>query len=191
MGASMRPKLPGDKIQINDWLPPQQSMVASALLEIDQLKQLTTYVQKIETELQRHNELRGPMLLAFNPRGSNYARAMTNWERKSAYLLREIVKFTTYIDCLNAAQAMKEAVLRERGIAGAGAGQEEEKSKVDGVKPQVEKKADEKANPASLEVVTPDIPQINVAAEETGAGHPPKEEAAHGMTVTVPPAISA
>lgn len=29
---------------------------------------------------------------------------MGNWEKKSSYLLREIVKFRTYIDCLTAAQ---------------------------------------------------------------------------------------
>ena len=58
------PKLPGDKITINDWTPPQQSMVASALMEVDQLRQLMNYVRNIEEELQRHNELRGPMLLA-------------------------------------------------------------------------------------------------------------------------------
>ena len=39
---------------------------------------------------------------------------MANWERKSAYLLREIVKFRTYIDCLQAAQAQKEKIYTER-----------------------------------------------------------------------------
>lgn len=62
--GSVRPKLPGDKAIINDWTPPQQSMVASALMEVDQLRALTTYVKNIEDELQRHNELRAPMLLA-------------------------------------------------------------------------------------------------------------------------------
>lgn len=33
---------------------------------------------------------------------------MANWERKSSYILHEIVKFRTYIDCLQAAQAQKE-----------------------------------------------------------------------------------
>ena len=61
---SFGPKLPGDKITIHDWTPPQQSMVASALMEVDQLRQLMSYVRNIEEELQRHNELRGPMLLA-------------------------------------------------------------------------------------------------------------------------------
>jgi mRNA deadenylase 3'-5' endonuclease subunit Ccr4 len=39
---------------------------------------------------------------------------MTNWERRSSYLLREIVKFRTYIDCLQSAQAQKEKVYAER-----------------------------------------------------------------------------
>ena len=39
---------------------------------------------------------------------------MANWECKSSYLLREIVKFRTYIDCLQAAQAQKEKIYAER-----------------------------------------------------------------------------
>lgn len=93
---------------------------------------MTTYVQNIELELQHHNELRGPMLLAvcnlptvpffsnsihltlypiqFSPRHSNSTKAMTNWERKSCYLLREIVKFRTYIDCLTAAREREKEI---------------------------------------------------------------------------------
>lgn len=59
-----RPRLPGDKILITDWTPPQQSMVASVLMEVDQLKALSTYVKNIEDELEKHNELRAAMLLA-------------------------------------------------------------------------------------------------------------------------------
>jgi hypothetical protein len=39
---------------------------------------------------------------------------MTNWERKSSYLLREIVKFRTYIDSLTAAQTLKNKIYAER-----------------------------------------------------------------------------
>ncbi len=129
-----KPKLPGDKITISDWTPPQQSMMASALLEVDQLKALMVYVRNIEEELQKHNEMRAPMLLAvrnplvqsfvdlhqaddspkFSPRHPNSAKAMANWERKSSYLLREIVKFRTYIDCLTAAQLQKETIYASR-----------------------------------------------------------------------------
>ncbi|KAL9611008.1 MAG: hypothetical protein Q9167_004322 [Letrouitia subvulpina] len=112
--SSFRPKLPGDKISIADWSPPAQSMVASVLLEVDQLKALIAYVKSIESELSRHNELRSAMLLAFSPRGHNVGKAMANWERKSSYLLREIVKFRTYIDCLNMAAQQREAVHASR-----------------------------------------------------------------------------
>jgi hypothetical protein len=39
---------------------------------------------------------------------------MANWERKSQYLLREIVKFRTYIDTLTAAQVQKQKIYAER-----------------------------------------------------------------------------
>jgi hypothetical protein len=39
---------------------------------------------------------------------------MSNWEKKSAYLLREIVKFKTYVDSLKAAQQQKEVLGEER-----------------------------------------------------------------------------
>lgn len=42
---------------------------------------------------------------------------MANWERKSSYILHEIVKFRTYIDCLQAAQAQKEKIYVERATA--------------------------------------------------------------------------
>jgi hypothetical protein len=39
---------------------------------------------------------------------------MANWERKSQYLLREIVKFRTNIDTLTAAQVSKQKIYAER-----------------------------------------------------------------------------
>ncbi|KAF2470301.1 uncharacterized protein BDR25DRAFT_33708 [Lindgomyces ingoldianus] len=112
--GTVKPRLPGDKVGLSDWSPPTQSMMASNLMEVDQLKALTNYVKNVEEELSRHNELRAPMLIAFSPRHPNAARAMSNWERKSSYLLREIVKFRTYIDSLNAAQAHKDKIYAER-----------------------------------------------------------------------------
>ena len=132
--GSLRPKLPGDKILISDWTPPQQSMVASVLMEVDQLKALLAYVKNIEDDLQKHNELRSAMLLAvsrllptqgsgltvkqFSSRHPNSTKAMANWERKSSYLLHEIVKFRTYIDCLQSAQAQKDQIYVGRAPAG-------------------------------------------------------------------------
>jgi hypothetical protein len=112
--GNVRPKMPGDRIYINEWNPPQQSMFASQLLEVDQLRALQAYVHGVEEELQRHNELRGPMQLAYSPKHINAGKAMTNWEKKSSYLLREIVKFRTYIDTLQNAQVTKERLYKLR-----------------------------------------------------------------------------
>ena len=109
-----RPKLPADRITISDWAAPAQSMMPSQLLEVDQLRALSTYVKNVEEELKKHNELRGAMQLAFSPRHPNHIKAMANWEKKSAYLLHEIVKFTKYIESLETAQVQKEKVYAER-----------------------------------------------------------------------------
>jgi Pleckstrin homology domain len=114
VSASVRPKLPGDKATINEWSPPQQSMMASQLMEVDQLRNLQAYVKNVEDEFAKHNELRPAMQLAFSTRHPNTIKAMANWEKKSSYLLREIVKFKTYVDSLALAQKEKERVLKMR-----------------------------------------------------------------------------
>ncbi|ESZ96201.1 hypothetical protein SBOR_3422 [Sclerotinia borealis F-4128] len=131
-GGGIRSKLPGDRIAINDWSPPIQSMRASNLMEPDQLKTLAAYVQSIEEELQKHNMLRSPMLLAYTPRHPNAQRAMANWEKKSSYLLREIVKFTTYIDSLHAAEVGRQRIYTERAAHRAVAERKDEEEEVDG-----------------------------------------------------------
>ena len=57
-------RLPGDKVTLSDWSPPASSMMASTLMEVDQLRALTDYVKNIENELSHHNELRAPLLIA-------------------------------------------------------------------------------------------------------------------------------
>ena len=59
-------------------------------------------------------------MLQFSPRHPNAAKAMANWERKSQYLLREIVKVRTYIDTLTNAQTLKEKIYAEREARGEG-----------------------------------------------------------------------
>ncbi len=54
-------RLPGDRVAVAEWTPPVQSMMASVLMEVDQLRALTAYVQSVEEELRKHNELRGAM----------------------------------------------------------------------------------------------------------------------------------
>ncbi|TKA77447.1 hypothetical protein B0A55_04768 [Friedmanniomyces simplex] len=113
-GGAARNRLPGDKAHVTDWQPPSQSMMASQLLEVDQLRALTGYVGHVEVELERHNELKHAIELAYSPRHANHHRSMANWQRKSDYLLREIVKFRTYMDSLAAAQKAKERFYAKR-----------------------------------------------------------------------------
>ncbi|KAH8688851.1 hypothetical protein BGW36DRAFT_442813 [Talaromyces proteolyticus] len=112
--GSIRAKLPADRVHLSDWTPPQQTMNASTLSESEQLTALQNYVKNVEEDLQKHNELRSAMSLAFSPRHPNATKALSNWERKSSYLLREIVKFRTYIDCLQAAKVQKEKIYASR-----------------------------------------------------------------------------
>ncbi|KAK3113111.1 hypothetical protein LTR53_009928 [Teratosphaeriaceae sp. CCFEE 6253] len=114
-GPSARGRLPGDKVHVTDWQPPSQSMMASQLLDVDQLTALTAYVANVEGELERHNELKHAIELAYSPRHANHHRAMANWQRKSEYLLRETVKFRTYMDSLAAAQMAKQRFYAKRG----------------------------------------------------------------------------
>ncbi|KAH0418062.1 SEC7-like protein, partial [Aureobasidium melanogenum] len=110
-----RSRLPGDRAQIADWKPPAASMLPSQLLEIDQLRSLKAYVASVESELERHNELRSAVNIAYtNHYGQNWNKVTGNWEKKSAYLLREVVKFRTYIEALERAGREKERVYEER-----------------------------------------------------------------------------
>lgn len=56
--ASTRVKLPGDRMHIEDWKPPAQSMMASQLMAVDQLQGLRDYVSNVSSELTKHNDLR-------------------------------------------------------------------------------------------------------------------------------------
>ncbi|KAK3689949.1 hypothetical protein B0T22DRAFT_182686 [Podospora appendiculata] len=107
-------KLPGDKVHIAEWTPPAQSLRPSNFSEEEQLRSLERYVENVKQEHEVHNGLRSPMLLAFTPRGANAIKAMANWEKRSEYLLREVIKFETYVDCLRTAGARRTEVELER-----------------------------------------------------------------------------
>ena len=113
--AAFRNRLPADRLVLGSWQPPQQSLMPSRIPEPEQLAALKAYVTSIEEELAQHNELRAGVVLAFSPRSVNAGRALGNWERKSHYLLREIVKFRTYVDVLAVAEARRDEVKKDRG----------------------------------------------------------------------------
>ncbi|KAI0695520.1 hypothetical protein BC835DRAFT_1273155, partial [Cytidiella melzeri] len=101
-----------DRILINDWKPPMPPTVPSNHDEETQMEALQKHVSALKTDLMEHNELRTPMLKLYVPRSSNAAKAMTNWEKRSQYILTEIVKYESYIDSLQAAMSLR---LKKRG----------------------------------------------------------------------------
>lgn len=50
--------------------------------------------------------------MQYQPRSTNGAKALSNWEKKSQYLLTEIVKYDSYIDSLKSAMSLR---LKKRG----------------------------------------------------------------------------
>ncbi|KAJ7594136.1 signal peptide peptidase-domain-containing protein [Mycena floridula] len=101
-----------DRTFIHDWKPPLPPTVNSAHDEEAQLDALRKHVLSMKKDLKTHNELRQPMAALYPPRSTNAAKAQTNWEKKSQYLLTEIVKYDSYIDSLQAAMTLR---LKKRG----------------------------------------------------------------------------
>ncbi|KAF7376130.1 Sec7-like domain belongs to guanine nucleotide exchange factors [Mycena sanguinolenta] len=101
-----------DRTFVNDWKPPLPPTVASPHDEETQLDALRKHVVSMKRELKQHNEYREPMAALYQPRSSNAVKAQSNWEKKSQYLLTEIVKYDSYIDSLQAAMSLR---LKKRG----------------------------------------------------------------------------
>ncbi|KAJ2918016.1 hypothetical protein MD484_g2383, partial [Candolleomyces efflorescens] len=101
-----------DKIFINEWKPPMPPAVSSVHDEETQLEALRKHVASMKKDLEMHNELREPVTALYQPRTANAMKAHSNWEKKSQYLLTEIVKYDSYIDSLQAAMSLR---LKKRG----------------------------------------------------------------------------
>lgn len=101
-----------DRISISDWKPPLPPTVSSVHDEEAQLEALKKHVASMKKDLERHNDYRQPMTALYQPKTSNAIKALSNWEKKSQYLLTEIVKYESYIDSLQVAMSLR---LKKRG----------------------------------------------------------------------------
>ncbi|KAG5652351.1 hypothetical protein H0H81_005328 [Sphagnurus paluster] len=101
-----------EKTLINEWKPPLPPTVSSVHDEEAQLDALRKHVSAMKKDLERHNEYREPMTALYQPRTTNAVKAQTNWEKKSQWLLTEIVKYESYIDSLQSAMSLR---LKKRG----------------------------------------------------------------------------
>ncbi|RHZ47767.1 hypothetical protein Glove_567g29 [Diversispora epigaea] len=89
-----------DRIIIAEWKTPIPPSVSSNHDEDAQLAALKKYKIDLESELEEHKNYWEPMSRLFPPRSHNHTKAFANWEKKSQWLLYEIVKYTTYIECI-------------------------------------------------------------------------------------------
>ncbi|GAB1525710.1 hypothetical protein RhiTH_008873 [Rhizoctonia solani] len=101
-----------ERIFIHDWTGPMHSVMPSTHDEETQMEALQKQANLLKQELHIHNELRQPMMNMYIPRSTNAVKASSNWERKSQYLLSEIVKYDSYVDSLRSAMSQR---LKRRG----------------------------------------------------------------------------
>ncbi|KAG0042796.1 hypothetical protein BGZ83_012179 [Gryganskiella cystojenkinii] len=90
----------GDRVMLFEWTPPLPTMSMATLTEADQCEALKRFGSGLEFEMETHQMHRGPMTELFLPKSHNYAKAFNNWERRSRHLLKEMVKYQIYIECL-------------------------------------------------------------------------------------------
>ncbi|KAH9459209.1 hypothetical protein Pst134EA_019358 [Puccinia striiformis f. sp. tritici] len=101
-----QPSVP-EKLTISDWVPPVPPMALSSHPEHVQLESLKRHNSHIQVELEKHNLLRRPMVNLYWNRPTHLHKAMTNWEKKSQYLMAEIIKYTTYLNALESTIKLK------------------------------------------------------------------------------------
>ncbi|KAK9711174.1 hypothetical protein K7432_007966 [Basidiobolus ranarum] len=88
---------------LHDWVEPANPMVKSPLNKYQQHENLSKHVKSLESELDHHMKLREVLEARFSPKSSNMIKAFSNYEKKSQYILRELIKYQTYVDCLKRA----------------------------------------------------------------------------------------
>jgi hypothetical protein len=87
---------------IAEWTPPQPPMVRSAVDDNAQLRALLMHIASLENQLLTHKELR-ENVDRWPAKSLQHTRAFSNWERKSQHLLKELIKYQTYADCIKQA----------------------------------------------------------------------------------------
>ncbi|KAB5589161.1 Sec7-like domain containing protein [Ceratobasidium theobromae] len=101
-----------ERIMIHEWTGPMHSVMPSTHDEETQMEALQKQANLLKQELHVHNELRQPMMSLYVPRSANALKASNNWERRSQYLLSEIVKYDSYVESLRSAMSLR---LKRRG----------------------------------------------------------------------------
>ncbi|KAF8753881.1 Pleckstrin homology domain [Rhizoctonia solani] len=87
-------------VVIEDWVAPNlPAMEAQTDVEA-QFGVWRKQVDIYNLEFAKHSELRGKMMSLYRPGSAEAYKALSNWEKKSQYLLTEMVKYDTYAEFL-------------------------------------------------------------------------------------------
>lgn len=81
---------------VGEWVEPKAPHVLSTLTLAEQAAQTAECLASLRQELQDHDSVHMPMQAYWAVWPDARARAMANWERKRAYLVRELVKYAKY-----------------------------------------------------------------------------------------------
>ncbi len=86
-------------VMIHEWQSPASPTISSMLEESAQLEVLHNLVQELSVQLDQHRDIKQKMESHFS--SSKFgARASNNWNNKSHYLLREIIKYQNYCNSI-------------------------------------------------------------------------------------------
>lgn len=99
-----------ERIQVKEWKPPVQSTAHCTLSEEEQLNSLKQYISKVQQTLEKHSSVRSDMMKVFQTGHLVSTRAHANWEKRSQYLLKESVKYDTYVTTLERAVQERQKV---------------------------------------------------------------------------------
>ncbi|RCH81607.1 hypothetical protein CU098_002843, partial [Rhizopus stolonifer] len=97
-----------DTVNVSTWVPPAATMISSMLDEKTQLDNLQKYVDQLNGEINEHREIKKKIQVKFHSKCQNHAKALTNWEAKSKYMLHEIIKYQNYCNALEDSLARRE-----------------------------------------------------------------------------------
>ncbi|PVZ99092.1 hypothetical protein BB558_004897 [Smittium angustum] len=87
-------------LNIIDWTPPPNPTQSANSNEKLQIESFNKHIEYLESELVIHKTALTSISERFHPRSFVYNKAFHNWEKKAQYLLKELIKYKNYVDCL-------------------------------------------------------------------------------------------
>ncbi|KAI9363214.1 hypothetical protein BD770DRAFT_381009 [Pilaira anomala] len=96
-----------NQVMVHEWQTPACPTISSQLEESAQLEVLYKHVEELSAQLDQHRDVK-PKMDAFFTLSTKYsARAMINYEKKSRYILHQIIKYQNYCNSIEKSLALQ------------------------------------------------------------------------------------